>query len=490
MSTLSRVVKNTIVLYIAKGLSFLITFFYVMYSARYLGPTNYGIISLALAYAGVFSILADFGIQKLTIREIAREKETIQSYITNIALMKIILALITYALLATIVYMMSYPVETMQVVWILGVTVVFSSFTQFLNAIFQSFERMELQAAGQVLNAIVMAIGVFCAVHFSWSVLLFAALYASTSFLIMVYSCITTFWVLHHKIIRPIADVKSIDWALWKHIMRNAWPIGIVSVIGIVYFKIDVLMLQAFKGATEVGLYSAAHQLMELTYIIPEIIITALFPLMSRYYVNSALSLNKIYKTLFKYFLVISSLIALLVTLLGDQIIGTIYGVKFVNSTGLLKILIWSTIPIYISTVMASMYIIANKQRPYLILQISLLFVNVLLNLVLIPAYSNVGASVAKIICASVELIINFVIFTRFGYKIQWKTEFVPILVCFVVVLLSTTILLQQNINTYIISGIAIVVYSALILKLCFTQDDVSLIKRILLILLPTSKKQ
>ena len=49
MSTVQRIAKNTTVLLVAQVVSYLVSFFYMMYIARYLSAAGFGILSFALA---------------------------------------------------------------------------------------------------------------------------------------------------------------------------------------------------------------------------------------------------------------------------------------------------------------------------------------------------------------------------------------------------------------------------------------------------------
>jgi len=62
MSTVRRIAKNTSVLLVAQVASYLLAFFYIMYAARYLGPTSFGILSFALAFTGIFAAFGDLGL--------------------------------------------------------------------------------------------------------------------------------------------------------------------------------------------------------------------------------------------------------------------------------------------------------------------------------------------------------------------------------------------------------------------------------------------
>ena len=66
MNTVQRIAKNTAVMMIAQVASFLLSFFSVMYIARYLGAAGFGILSFALAFTVIFAVFGDLGLSPLT----------------------------------------------------------------------------------------------------------------------------------------------------------------------------------------------------------------------------------------------------------------------------------------------------------------------------------------------------------------------------------------------------------------------------------------
>jgi len=91
MNTVQRIAKNTGVLLVSQIASYILGFFFVMYTARYLGAAGFGILSFALAFTGIFGVFADLGLSTLTIGEVARDKSLASDYLGNIAVMKVIL---------------------------------------------------------------------------------------------------------------------------------------------------------------------------------------------------------------------------------------------------------------------------------------------------------------------------------------------------------------------------------------------------------------
>jgi len=74
MNTIQRIAKNTGVLLVSQIASYILGFFFVIYTARYLGAEGFGILAFALAFTGVFGVFADLGLRQLTVIAVAREK--------------------------------------------------------------------------------------------------------------------------------------------------------------------------------------------------------------------------------------------------------------------------------------------------------------------------------------------------------------------------------------------------------------------------------
>ena len=97
---------NTGVLLISQIASYILGFFFIMYTARYLGAAGFGInpflkrkrlrkmlrsLSFALAFTGIFGVFSDLGLSTLVVREVARDKSLAKKYLGNIAVMGLIL---------------------------------------------------------------------------------------------------------------------------------------------------------------------------------------------------------------------------------------------------------------------------------------------------------------------------------------------------------------------------------------------------------------
>jgi O-antigen/teichoic acid export membrane protein len=95
--------KNTSWLFIGEIVGRLIRFWIVVYAARVLGASEYGLFSYALTVAAFATILSDIGISALLTRETSCQPELRQKYFNALLLVKSALILVVgaaiYALL-------------------------------------------------------------------------------------------------------------------------------------------------------------------------------------------------------------------------------------------------------------------------------------------------------------------------------------------------------------------------------------------------------
>ncbi|MBT9139115.1 MAG: Lipopolysaccharide biosynthesis protein WzxC [Syntrophomonadaceae bacterium] len=418
MSTVQRIAKNTTVLLVAQIASYFLAFFYMMHTARYLGAAGFGILSFALAFTGIFGVFGDLGLGPLTVREVARDKSLTSKYLANVSLMKIILVTITFGLIALTINLMGYPEETIKVVYLLGLSIIFTAFTQMFYSIFQAFERMEYQGIGQMLNAALMLGGVILAIKLGFSIIGFASLYAIASIITLVYSFIVMRLEFSNPAVASATRVMELDWRFWKPTIKKALPFGLTGVFVMIYYYIDSVMLSLMKGDEVVGWYNAAYRLILIPLLIPIAFNSALFPVMSRFFISSKAALQFTYQRYFKYMVLLSIPIGIGATLLADRLILLIFGGEFAPSIIALQILIWSSVFIFMSSPFGRLLESLNKQIVVTKIVGICAVLNVILNLIFIPKYSYVAASATTVATEFTSLALCFIWSRKIGYTI------------------------------------------------------------------------
>ena len=299
MNTVQRIAKNTGVLLFAQIASCILGFFVIMYTARYLGAEGFGVLSFALAFTRIFGVFADFGLSPLTVREIARDKSLASKYLGNIAVMKVFLVIITFGMIALTINLLGYPEQTIKVVYLVALSVVFGAFSLMFYSIFQGYEKMEYQSIGRILSGVLTLSGALFAISQGFSVVGFASIYFLASVVVFGYSFAICVW----KFVFPKIEI---DRSFWKPTIKRASPFFLSAVFSAIGFGIDIVMLSMIKGDIVVGWYSAAYRIMEFLLFIPATFMGSLYPVLSRLYVSSQDSLKSAYQNSFKYLSIVS----------------------------------------------------------------------------------------------------------------------------------------------------------------------------------------
>lgn len=472
MSAVRTLAKNTTVLLVANIVTYLLGFFTTLYTARYLGVEGFGILSLALSLTGIFGVFTDLGLTTLTAREVSRDKSLANKYIANTFIIKILLALFTFGLIALVVYFLDYPETTKNVVYLITFSVIFGAFTGIFNSIFQAFEKMEYMSLNIILNAVLMLTGVLTVIYYGLGILALSSVYFFSGLITLLITFITYSW----KFFIPKIHL---DLKFWKPTIKEASYFGISSILVVIYFYIDSVMLSIMIGNTAVGIYNAAYRLVLVLVFIPSILVTAIFPLMSQHFESSKKLLKLEYEKSVKYLFIVSTFIFIYGFIFADKIILIMYGEGYSTSIAALQALIFVVPIIFLTYLFGNILGAVNKQRIVTIVACANALLNVGLNLILIPKFSYIGASIATVATEGLGFILMFTYISRYFFKISitqniLKTVLVSILV------LITVYFMKLNLNWLLAAVIGFFMYILLLYVMkIVTKEDIELFKGI-----------
>jgi len=194
----------------------------------------------------------------------------------------------------------------------------------------------------------------------------------------------------------------KIRWRFNKNLasktLKDSWPIYLGTIFAFIYLKIDILMLKAISGLSEVGYYSIAAQLSEGWYFIPAILTSTYMPKLHNSKSFNDTSYYFQISTLSSYFVLLSYSVVLFTLLFSDSLVVFIYGEKFAATSLILQIHIFAGIFFTLRNIFSKWLIL--EELYYLSLWSQLLgaLSNVILNLLLIPIYGGIGAAIATLV--------------------------------------------------------------------------------------------
>ncbi|AKB33654.1 hypothetical protein MSSIH_2964 [Methanosarcina siciliae HI350] len=389
MNKVKLIAENTAFLFAGKLSSKVISLFTVILIARYLGETEYGKYSFVFAFISFFTIISELGILQILLREISRSPEVAGKMIGNAIIIKIILSILALILAVFSINIMGYPGETIKAVQLASLILMVDVFNTY-GVIYEANLKMKYSVFFFLVSHILMLGFIVLITYFDLGLnLIILATVAGSAIQNILTFLFSTQYV----------KVKfDIDLQICKKLIRDSLPLALSSVFTIIYYRIDMVMLSMMVGDAAVGVYSAAYRVSETFIFIPSILMTSLFPLMSKYYGSSNETLSFSYEKSIKYLFSLALPMAVGATILSDKIVLTIYGEEFKESIIAFQILIWATAIIFINYAAGSLYVSTNQQRFVMFYTGAGAVLNIVLNYIFIPKYSYTGASAATVL--------------------------------------------------------------------------------------------
>jgi len=403
MSVVKTIIKNSTYVLLAEVLGKIMVLFFTIIVARKLGVSDFGKYSFAVSFVMIFSFVIDSGLTTFLFREIARDKSLIAKYVSNIFIMRAFLFTVTFFIVFFIVNLLDYSIEMKMLIYLLSCWMSTTILSQVFRGCFKAMERMEYEAIISLIDNLLKLSFVVIALSLNFKVI-------GVAFSVLLASVITmglSMLIFHKKFYRFKIDI---DLSVWIPILKESIPFVLTATMFIYLTRVDIIMVSFFKGDYAVGLYSAASRFCNMLIFIPASIIVAVFPKMSQYAFECQNKFNKLVASSLKSIFVITSSLNLIIFLFSLPIISMIYGVNYIESHQILQILLGANLLVSLSLIFTSIIDAKNQQKTnVLIMSLALLF-NIILNMILIPKYSNFGAAIATFI-SSAFLFLLLVIF-------------------------------------------------------------------------------
>ncbi len=364
--------------------------------ARYLGPEQFGLFSFASAFVGMFGALAGLGLQSIVVRDIVRDPTCKEETLGTSAVLQLLGGLLAYCCVLGTIYMLR-PEDTLAklLVAILGSIMLF----RFSDVAFYWFESQVLSKYivwvqnGCFLIFTVIKVGLILShaplLAFAWATAAEALIVAVLLFLML-------------GLRGPKLQQLRFSLLRAKTLLADSWPLLLSGMAIMVYMKIDQIMLGQMLGDEAVGIYSAAARISEVWYFIPMIIVASVFPAILEAKKRDESQYIQRLQRLYDLMVWLSVAIALPMTFVSTPIMVALFGSAYAESGPVLAIHIWASVFVFLGVASSQWFVAENRQ--ILSFQRTLLgaLVNVILNLVLIPDFGPIGASVATVVAYAI----------------------------------------------------------------------------------------
>jgi O-antigen/teichoic acid export membrane protein len=388
MSDVRTVARNTIFLTFAQVIVIICGMISMKLTTTGLGVEDYGLFGYANSLNTLICSLMDLGLATLTARELARNRSLAGKYLANFLTIRLLLAILVFTGIITAGYLGLLPAGGMYVVFIVSLSVIFSVLTGIFTAIFQSFEKMEYISAQTAITSVLTMLAAAIMYYFKLDVFGYSVLYSLAYMIVLIY-CV---WVCASKFTMPRLAINP---GFWKESIRESLPFGITNIFGIVYYQFGTIYLQYKQNEIAVGVFRAPFNLFMTILFVPQVLTTVLYPVMSRHFIASQGSMQKVFNKFLKYITIIAFPMGVGTTILADKIMYTFTNAQYSGSVVVLQILIWAAVFIFMSNAFSTLLNSSNMQRTSMIIGFICMILNVVLNIWLVPTYSSIGVAVA-----------------------------------------------------------------------------------------------
>ncbi len=410
-----RVAKNSIFLTGALVGQKLLAFVYFTIISRFLAVPEIGKYVFALSFTTIFSVFIDFGFSNVLVREAARERARAKELLSSILTSKIIFSAAAVLAVVFFVNVLGYEEETKLLVYLASLVMVLDSFHLTFYAVLRGFQRLEYEALGMILGQIfIITFGAFSLIAGAPNYFLIIALIVGSSLNV----CISLMTLLFKAQIIP---TLSFNKKLIYQILRTALPFGLAAIFTRIYSYIDTILLSLIKGDAAVGWYSVPYKITFAFTFIPQALMAAVYPALSYYYTIRKELMAQIFEKAFFLFFFIGLPISFGIWSLAEPIIITLYGEAYRASIPALKLLIFSLIFGFLYFPLGALLNAADKQSQNTKILGATMVANIILNLLLIPKYSFLGAGIAALSCNVLLFALGFTAtlkIARYDFKI------------------------------------------------------------------------
>ncbi|WP_292465052.1 flippase [Methanolobus sp.] len=464
MSTARTVAKDTFSIAFSSITAKMIAFFISVYLARYLGVEDFGKYTFIITYLLLFGFIASFGLDSVVIRKISKNPPESKNIMSNATIIRILTSIIAIVIAIAAINALKYPADTRYYIQLIAAILLIQGLSYLFESLFQANMKMEYAAISLVIPKIIFATSIYYIIKNNLGLTEILMAYLISELARTIISFIFSRRILRFRL--------QFERATFKDLIKNSLPFVLGYGLFVLYNRFDILMLSTMQGDIEVGYYSAAYKLTESLLFIPGALAATLMPVMTKQFDRNKEKLIHTYKLGIRYVIILVMPITLGGVILGNDIIYLVYGEDFTNSIIVFKVLTFTIIFNSLIYIQTSLLVASNNQQLNNISVTVCAVLNIILNLILIPHYSYLGAGIATLISVVVLYLFGF-------YFIHQRFQIQPLNKDFLKYIGASmgmgivVININVNIVSQVIIGATVYVLLVLLLK-GFTREDIT----------------
>lgn len=430
MTTSRTIAGNTLVQFAARMIGAAAQAMIVIILARtfviHLGPEEgvrqMGRYATIFAFTVLFGTFSEFGLFPTLVKEFSENEGKARLILAKALPLRLLVALLVALMGIILAFSLHFEAVITTGIVLLAISTLWTAIANTVVAYFQSRLMMIYPAIAEIVGRLIGFATVATAALLGASLL--------TIVLLSLIGFLVTF-VVNMLYLRRFEVVGwQIDLAYWRKLMKHAAPVGMISVLALIYFKIDAVMLAAMRDKFDTGIYSIPYKLIDVLITFPTLFVGNVFPVLARVLEDKDHA-QALFRKAFDFLAIAGFPIAFGVFALANPIIHLIGGQTYLQASSIavmgvpitavhvLRILIWAVLFSFFGNMLSTLIILKNLQSRYVWAALAATVFNIGANFWLIPRYSYFGTSLTTV---ATEIVVAIP-----GWYLIWQaTHFRP----------------------------------------------------------------
>jgi O-antigen/teichoic acid export membrane protein len=298
---------------------------------RHLGVVDAGRYVTALSLVTIAGGISDLGLNTIGIRELTvRDADARHPFVRNLLGLRTALTVVGVAAMLVFSVVAGYPASIVAGTFLAGIGLVILNLQGTLAAGLTVQLRLGWVTVAELARQVVTVIGIVVLVVVGASVVPFLALSIPAALAALG----VTAWRVRGEM--PLSP--SFEWQEWRGLLREVLPFSAAAMLGIIYFRVAIVMLPLISTGDQAGYFSASFRMIEVLIAVPAMLVSGAFPIFARAARDDMDRLAYGVQRTFETSLVVGVGIGILLIVGAPLAIAIVAGPKFDPSIGILRI--------------------------------------------------------------------------------------------------------------------------------------------------------
>jgi O-antigen/teichoic acid export membrane protein len=362
-------------------------------ATRYLGEHQYGVMTTAIVFIGLFETLTSQGIGTVIVRRVSGRANSSLARLVGIDLTLSLVYAVPLALTAASAGILTYKdqPEIQAALLVLAMGLICSAVSSCFDAVFDVHVKYGSVATAEFFSRVATLGAALLVAMTNAGLLAMCAVQIIPQLVKMIVTGLAA------NRITPLRPVASLDET--TSLVKESIPFTLIMLIGVVYWRVDGVLLSLLSDTRQVAAYGLAVQLAFTLNMLPQVFSRTALSTINEGYATDPARFRRAVASGYRFLLLFGTPVAVLGIPLAGRLITAISSEEFASAaTPVLRLFFIAVGVSFLTSIISDAMVAAHQQRYLTTLSAVNLGVNITLNVILIPRFGAIGCAIALIV--------------------------------------------------------------------------------------------